>query len=329
MRTELTLPAPSGFRFLSTVNSHGWCVLAPFSYDEAAQTLATIYRLRGGDVVRLDVRAGNGDVRIGVDGLTGAPQPETAAELGAVVGRVLGFGQDVRAFYQIAASVPGYDWIEPIGAGRMLVSPTVWEDLAKTLLTTNTTWSMTKLMVSRLAALGEPFGGGGHVPGVGRAARSQPEGPPHSGDHAFPTPERIAALAPDALNAHVRAGYRGAYLHALALAIAEGHLDPDSLRDPGHSDADVYKRLKSIKGFGDYAAGAMSRLLGRFDALGLDSVCRAMCKARFNGGAPASDAEIAAHYAPFGPWRGLAVWMDVMREDLLPASGTPGDWITG
>ena len=37
----------------------------------------------------------------------------------------------------------------------MLVSPTVWEDLAKTLLTTNTTWAMTKSMVARLAALGD------------------------------------------------------------------------------------------------------------------------------------------------------------------------------
>jgi hypothetical protein len=38
---------------------------------------------------------------------------------------------------------------------------------------------------------------------------------------------------------------------------------------------------------------------------------------RFNGGKPASDREIAAYYAPFGIWGGLAVWMDVMREELL------------
>jgi hypothetical protein len=40
-------------------------------------------------------------------------------------------------------------------AGRLLVSPTVWEDLAKTLLTTNTTWGATVQMCRRLLTLGE------------------------------------------------------------------------------------------------------------------------------------------------------------------------------
>ena len=38
---------------------------------------------------------------------------------------------------------------------------------------------------------------------------------------------------------------------------------------------------------------------------------------RYNGGSAASDREIAAYYEPFGVWRGLVVWMDVMREEIL------------
>ncbi len=296
MTTEFLLSPPSGFRYWPTVTSHGWCVLHPFSTNEAARTVATIVRLNSGDVVQLEIGPSGDTLRITVDGLSSAPTDEQKSEIGAVFRRVLGFDQDVQAFYALARTVPGYDWIERAGAGRMLVSPTVWEDLAKTLLTTNTTWAMTKLMVARLASLGELYSGGGN---------------------AFPSPERVAAMGADALNAHVKAGYRGAYLHQLALDIAEGRFDPNALLDPRHSDAEVYKRLKGIKGFGDYAAGAMSRLLGRFDSLGLDSVCRSMFKDSFNGGIPALDSRIAEHYAPFGPWRGLAVWMDVMKEDLV------------
>src|SRR5690606_27991613 len=108
----------------------------------------------------------------------------------------------------------------------------------------------------------------------------------------------------------------GAYLHALALDIAEGRLDPERWRDPALTAKDVYREILALKGFGPYAAGAMMRLVGHFDELGLDSVCRATYRDLWNNGAPATDREIAAHYTPFGRWRGLAVWMDVMRDEL-------------
>jgi 3-methyladenine DNA glycosylase/8-oxoguanine DNA glycosylase len=116
----------------------------------------------------------------------------------------------------------------------------------------------------------------------------------------------------------VRAGYRGAYLHELATRIAAGEVDVEAWRDPALPSAEVYKALKRLKGFGDYAAGSMMRLLGRFDQLGLDSVCRTMYAQRHNAGNAASDREIAAYYEPFGIWRGLVVWLDVMQEWIVP-----------
>ncbi|MCC6801380.1 MAG: 3-methyladenine DNA glycosylase [Anaerolineae bacterium] len=291
MTTRFTLATPPDFRYLPTVLSHGWCTLAPFSYDERG-TLTRIQKLADGSIVRFDVREGN-------DGLivTSAADlsPEQQREVGAVAARCLSFDHDLSPFHAIIRVHPEYSWIETVGAGRMLVSPSVWEDLAKTLLTTNTTWAMTKGMVSRLATLGDWL----------------------DDTHAFPEPERIAALDPDVLNQHIRAGYRGAYLHALAAQIASGELDAEAWRNPALPSGEVYKALKRIKGFGDYAAGAMMRLLGRFDQLGLDSVCRTMYAGRYNGGRPATDREIAAYYEPFGVWRGLIVWLDVMREDIL------------
>jgi hypothetical protein len=79
----------------------------------------------------------------------------------------------------------------------------------------------------------------------------------------------------------------------------------------------MYKQVKALKGFGPYAAGSMLKLLGYFDRLATDTECRAMYKARYNNGAAATDKEIAAYYEPFGAWRGLVQWMDVMKEDLV------------
>jgi 3-methyladenine DNA glycosylase/8-oxoguanine DNA glycosylase len=291
--STFTLAAPENFRYASTINSHGWCLLPPFGYDEGSATLSRIQRLSDGRIVRLAVSSGNDrSVNVAVEGQV---TPAQQAEISAIVARCLGFEQDLNSFYSLLRQHPEYAWIEQIGAGRMLVSPTIFEDLAKTLLTTNTTWNMTRQMVARLAALGEPYDGG----------------------HAFPTPERLASFSADELNAQVNAGYRGAYLRTLAAQIASGQLDVESWRDPNLTGAELYKRLKTIKGFGDYAAGAMLRLLGRFDELGLDSECRRMYKGRHNGGTPATDKEIAAYYAPFGQWRGLVVWMEVMQDWLV------------
>ena len=290
--TRFTLVPPPDFRFLPTVLSHGWCVLHPFSYDEAG-TLSRLHKLSDGQIVRFDVRADANGLIVRSESKLARKQQQ---EISAVVTRVLSFDHNLATFHAMIRTHPEYNWIETAGAGRMLVSPTVWEDLAKTLLTTNTTWAMTKSMVARLVTLGD----------------AAPDG-----TYTFPEPAQIAAFDPETLNHHVRAGYRGVYLHELATRITTGELDVEAWRDLALSSVEVYKALKRLKGFGDYAAGAMMRLLGRFDQLGLDSVCRTMYAQRYNAGIAATDREIAAYYEPFGDWRGLVVWMDVMRADIL------------
>lgn len=291
------LATPPGFRYRAVVNSHGWGSLAPFQFDDATQTLERIHRLNDGRVTWFSVQPGESpqSIRVGVE------READAAEVSAVVARILSVDHDLMAFYTLVRTHEAYGWIETTGAGRMLVSPTVWEDLAKTLLTTNTTWRQTKEMVKRLVTLGDAHECGGH----------------ESGARTFPTPEQVVALPLDVFAEQVRAGYRSAYLYELAESIASGAFYPEALRDPALSSDEVYRRLKAIKGFGDYAAGATMRLLGRFDQLGLDSECRSMYARRFNGGNPATDREITAYYAPFGEWAGLVVWMDVMRDWLV------------
>jgi hypothetical protein len=48
----------------------------------------------------------------------------------------------------------------------------------------------------------------------------------------------------------------------------------------------------------------------------LDTSSRDVFRAQLNGGKKASDAEIAKYYESFGEWRGLVVWMDVMKVNL-------------
>ena len=130
----------------------------------------------------------------------------------AGVRHVLRLDHDLSGFYAMAEHDPDLAWAAG-GAGRMLQGPSVFEDVVKTVCTTNCAWSATVRMVNALVEhLGEPaIGGAGPL------------------SNAFPTPERMADT-PEAFYRDVaRAGYRGAYLRSLARSIADGALDLEAL----------------------------------------------------------------------------------------------------
>lgn len=296
MPAPLTLQTPPDFQFWPTAVSHGWCELPPYRYDEETRTLERLHELPDGSVVRLVLRAADftaGSLPVQIIGKTDKFTSLQKDDISRALRRALEIDRDLSDFYKLVRKHKRYKWIEKAGVGRMLASPTVWEDLVKTLMTTNTTWNMTKQMVARVVTLGDSHPGSGH---------------------AFPTPQRIASLPLDDLNAHIRAGYRAAYLHELATRLARGELEVESWRDADLPSDEVYKRIKGLKGFGDYAAGNMLRLLGHFDRLATDTECRAVYRDSINGGVAAKDdKEIATYYEPFGAWRGLVQWMDVME----------------
>ena len=99
--------------------------------------------------------------------------------------------------------------------GRLVRSPTVFEEVVKTICTTNCAWSATERMVGALVEhLGEP-------------AVGAPDGPY---GRAFPTPEAMAAADEGFYRDVVRAGYRGAYLRSLAADVADGRARPRGAR---------------------------------------------------------------------------------------------------
>ena len=156
------------------IRSHGWYQLAPFNTAEPYETLAYVDRLASGRVVAWQVRESEaGITAVIADELDDAERAEVAAKLAWM----LGLEQDLQPFYAAAAGEPKLAHV-PAGAyGRILRSPTLFEDTVKTILTTNTAWSGTKRMNQALVDLyGEPL--------TADPAR-----------RAFPTPARLAEVS--------------------------------------------------------------------------------------------------------------------------------------
>ena len=115
--------------FKRTLASHGVAALPPSRIDEQAWTLeVTLPVAAGARTVRLtEGRRREAQVEI-----LGRTPGERARE--AIVGtlrHMFRLDEDLSAFYKAAAEDPDLGWVTT-GAGRMLRSPTVFEDVVKT-----------------------------------------------------------------------------------------------------------------------------------------------------------------------------------------------------
>jgi N-glycosylase/DNA lyase len=215
---------------------------------------------------------------------------------------VLRLDEDLSDFYAMVAGDADLAWAAEEGAGRMIRSPTVFEDVVKTICTTNCAWSATERMVGALVEhLGEPAAG---------AAAAGPYG------RAFPTPAAMAVASEDFYRDVVRAGYRGAYLKSLAASVSEGTVDLEELGRASRDelpDDEVNARLLALPGVGPYAAAHVMMLVGRYSPLILDSWTRPKY-ARLNGGRAVKDSTIERRFRRYGPYAGLAFWLYLTRD---------------
>jgi 3-methyladenine DNA glycosylase/8-oxoguanine DNA glycosylase len=271
-----------------TLTSHGVADLPPNAIDEEARRLETTLPLPRGRARTIRIGSGRPGFALVEAENVGS---RDAVVLADAARHVLRLDADLSVFYETAAADPDLDWASA-GAGRMLRSPTVFEDVVKTICTTNCAWSATVRMVTALVSeLGV------EAPG---------------GRHAFPTPEAMASAGARFYKDVVRAGYRGPYLRTVAIDVAEGKLDLEALNDPELPDDEVAARLLALPGCGPYATAHMMMLLGRYSRLILDSWTRPKY-ARLNG-RKAGDGTIERRFGRYREYAGLAFWLYLTRD---------------
>jgi 3-methyladenine DNA glycosylase/8-oxoguanine DNA glycosylase len=271
-----------------TLASHGVADLPPNVIDEDARRLETTLALPRARARTIRISAGRPGFALVEAERVGA---RDAVLLADAARQILRLDADLSPFYDVARADPDLAWAAA-GAGRMLRSPTVFEDVVKTICTTNCAWSATVRMTGAL---------------VSELGVEAPDG-----RRAFPAPEAMAAAGERFYKEVVRAGYRGAYLRTLAGDVAAGRLDLEVLNDPELPDDEVAARLLALPGCGPYATAHMMMLLGRYSRLILDAWTRPKY-ARLNG-RKAGDSTIARRFRRYGEYAGLAFWLYLTRD---------------
>ena len=157
---KFSLPARKPFNFRSVVNSHGWRQLAPFSYDESTDTLHHVLQFSNGRVLELKLRDATDGVMVETEKLNNSEKKEVTE----VINWMFGLDMDFSPFYAASRGEPKLAHAKKLSLGRLLRSPTLFEDVIKTILTTNTLWAATKNMSRKLVdEFGEPLDSAGRV----------------------------------------------------------------------------------------------------------------------------------------------------------------------
>ncbi len=120
--------------------------LPPNRVDLAGRTLETTLPVTGGArTVRISESSGS----LELDVVSGRLSARAGADLAKTVAHMFRLDEDLSGFYAICAADGELGWCVD-GAGRMLRAPTVFEDVVKTICTTNTSWSGTTKMTTAL-----------------------------------------------------------------------------------------------------------------------------------------------------------------------------------
>ena len=196
---SVELRAVPPFDLAQVVRSHGWIALSPFRWDEPSNTLSTACELEG-RAVTISMTETEPDTVVA----TWMP-PAAESSITKVVDRMLGLSEDLSAFQRKCGRRKRFRHIAARGLGRLLRSPTLWEDSVKVLCTTNISWAGTKGMVQRLVdEFGSEAGGG---------------------MRCFPGPAAVAEAGAQALAERARLGYRAPHLAEFATAVANNRID--------------------------------------------------------------------------------------------------------
>jgi len=294
-RAETRLSLPKPFRLRAVALGHGWHECAPFYWCDAAECLEVIER-DGPMPVRLSfvqtpTRGRRAHVRVCIE--AEQVSDELVALMRRRAGVILGADRDLREFYALAAGVPAIAAVVPMGAGRLLRSASMTENIIKTICGTNVNWAQAVKMINRIAQLG-PFP---------KNFRNL---------NAWPTPREILAAGREYLLNVARVGYRADSILDLCRSAVDGTFDPESLDEfAATADTDeVYRRLLSIKGIGPASAGFLLGLLGHFDRVSVDSWTLAyVAKTHMNGRKPTVK-QVEKHYETYGRWRQLVWWFE-------------------
>jgi len=290
VKTTITIECPEFYDLYMTCHVHGWKNLSPFSWDYEKNVLR-FAALVENQPIDMEAKQLGETVKATVTSHQKLAK-SSKSKTKAIISRSLGLDIDISELLSVAKNIgPEYVKLIKKGAGRLLRASTLWEDAAKTLFTTNCSWSLTKKICD--SACSKTF-----------------IQPTPSGVFPFPSPEKIAGYEADQLKQLMPLGYRAVYLKPLSEIFMN---DPtlEKVETNGFDYKSADKLVRDLKGFADYATAHLLILAGYYNEIPIDTVVVSYLKKNYKVRKPKSF--INRHYRKWGKYK----WWGFKLEKML------------
>jgi 3-methyladenine DNA glycosylase/8-oxoguanine DNA glycosylase len=306
---SFSLEPPSDYSLSRDYCSYGYFLLEPSRWDVATRSVTRAFALPDTvAVVRISQKGVGEPLKVELASPIAKPAKVALIEQ---ISRMLRLDEDERLIAEFHRMDPRW---KKSGRGRLMRSPTFFEDVIKTVTSCNVTWPSTVAMNRRLCeALGDTStqsSGTGILPVSTPSTTDQSTPASHP---AFPTFERIAKTRPATLRARCRVGYRDQRIVELARMFRSGAIKPAWFEDPTTPDDDIREALLELPGIGPYAAANIMQLLGRYSNLPCDTetVRHGKELLGFKGSTAQVTKRVLAHFKPFGPHAFRSYWFEM------------------
>ena len=267
----------SQFNFKDTIFSHGWVFLEPYYWDNKSESLGLILKLKNSKLSKIHVSFKNKVITIKVGVAGGSLDAGDKDKIKKTVRHIFRLDEDLNRFYAICNKDPELEFVCKNQCGRLLRSPSLYEDMVKTICTTNCSWSNTVSMVSNLCKL-------------------------EAG--CFPAPETIVKTGAIKLKEFCRLGYRAEPIYELSKAVFEKEFDPDSLLKEKNIE-ETRKRLMAFNGIGKYSTNHILMLAGHYSDIPIDSEVTGYIEETYFSGRKVSEKEIIDLFEKYREWKYL------------------------
>lgn len=301
---QMMVEVPQDFLLRRDACSYGYFLLAPNRWLPREEMLLRPLRLSGGAVACAITQAKRGEsLKVETSRTLSAAEKQEVREQLTRMLRLDMTTQEVREFHKLDPR-----W-KKTGEARLCRSPTLFEDLVKTVTSCNVTWPGTRGMNRRLCA----------VLGEGAATGK-----------CFPTAEVMAEQRPAFLRGRCGVGYRDVRLVELAKMYQRGAIDVKWLEDRATPTEEIRKYLLELPGIGPYAAANLLQLLGRYELLPCDSesVRHGREVLGMKGNAAKVGKMVKEHFAQYGEYCFLSYWFE-LRVAYQAKHGPAHTWEYG
>jgi len=303
------IATPVEFDLDLTVRSYGFFALAPNIYDKENRIFSRpIYLAKSGKVVNIKVQL------LDTEPMRDNESPELEVQSDVDVNNAEKNEIKkyiVRMFRLDADYIPHFYNLFPpakkLRFGRMFRSPTLFEDIVKTMTNVNTHFKRTQLMNTLLCEK------------VGKQG-------------AFPTPQQVTLYGEDQLAQHCNVGYRADRITRFASDVCSGAVDLSwfercanhiALNNLSVEDAlalrqEMKKRLLGIHGFGEFSANNLLQILGIFEIIPSDSETARLLRQSYDINVK-NPKEVSSHvqsiFQQYAPYQFLVYWFKLYQYE--------------